>query len=824
MRVPALLVALPLLAGAAAGGLLREFIPDHLLLASAAAAVLCVVAGAGFFTDDEAAGVVAAVAIGSLFAGLSSGASAARSLYSPTLLAWHDASDGDGGPVILEGRLRDDVVGTLLEIDVERACRRAGECAPVRGGVRLAMGGAFDPRSVRWWAGRRLRVSALLRRPATFENPGLAGEGRALARRGVSLVGTVKSAALVEVLAAGTPIEERAARIRDWVRHTLSIRVGAHDARSAATATAILIGDRTALSEEDERRLQDAGTYHVIAISGGNIAIFTALLLGVARLFHVPHRLAAGVTIGLLLFYGEVAGGSASVGRAITAAVLFLAALILDHRGAPLNILATGSVLATLVQPAAVTDAGFLLSFGATAGIVLGVPLLVSWHPDRRAAAGTKVIRAFGVAAAAVFAASVCAEVALLPVTASFFSRVTLAGLLLNFAAIPLMTLVQCGSLALLALEAAGFSSAHEAGRAVHGAAFSLVESARVVDLAPWLARDVSPPSWWLCGIYYGLAALVVGSQRLRRLTAILLGGAFALVFVAPAFSSHGAVPAPPPGVLRVVVLDVGQGDATVVMLPDGRALLVDAGGLAGTTFDIAGRVILPALRALGVRRLHALVITHPDPDHIGGAAVVARRLEPSYIWEGVPVPPNAERRALLDAAKASRIPWRTLRPSDTETLGGVEIVVHHPPRPDWERQRVRNDDSVVLELRYGEVSVLLPGDIGKEIEASLAAGWQGAPLTILKAAHHGSATSSAETFIEAIAPRAVIFSAGRNNVFRHPAAVVVERFARRGIPMFNTAHDGAVFVETDGRFVDVYGWKTRQRLSIERKGTDAER
>jgi competence protein ComEC len=283
-------------------------------------------------------------------------------------------------------------------------------------------------------------------------------------------------------------------------------------------------------------------------------------------------------------------------------------------------------------------------------------------------------------------------------------------------------------------------------------------------------------------------------------------------------------VPAPPAGMLRVVVLDVGQGDATVALLPDGRALLVDAGGLAGTTFDIAGRVILPALRALGVRRLHALVITHADPDHIGGGEMIIRRLGPSYVWEGVPVPPNLQRRVLLDVARALRVPWRTLRPSDTERLGGVEIVVHHPPQPDWERQRVRNDDSVVLELRFHDVSIVLPGDIGREIEASLVPGWQRAPLTILKAAHHGSATSSSDAFIDAAAPRAVIFSTGKNNVFRHPAAVVVERFSQRGIPMFNTAQDGAVFVETDGYSVDVRGWKTGRRLTIGRKATDAER
>ena len=122
----------------------------------------------------------------------------------------------------------------------------------------------------------------------------------------------------------------------------------------------------------------------------------------------------------------------------------------------------------------------------------------------------------------------------------------------------------------------------------------------------------------------------------------------------------------------------------------------------------------------------------------------------------------------------------------------------------------MRNDDSVVMEVRYRDVSILLPGDIGREVEQALIPGLQLAPLVILKAAHHGSATSSSEEFLEATRPAAVIFSAGKNNRFGHPARQVVERFTRRGVAMFNTARDGAVFIETDGKQVEVRGWLGR--------------
>jgi len=198
----------------------------------------------------------------------------------------------------------------------------------------------------------------------------------------------------------------------------------------------------------------------------------------------------------------------------------------------------------------------------------------------------------------------------------------------------------------------------------------------------------------------------------------------------------------------------------------------------------------------------------------VSGAEGVLRALRIGAVWEGVPVPPHPARRALLTRARERRLVWRTVRPGDIDRAGEVEIRILHPPEPDWERQRVRNDDSVVVELRYREVSILLPGDIGREVEASLIPSLALAPTVILKAPHHGSATSSSAAFLDAARPRVVVFSAGRNNRFAHPAPPVVERYAARGIEIFNTAKDGAVFVETDGRSVRVWGWESRRSYS----------
>jgi competence protein ComEC len=276
-------------------------------------------------------------------------------------------------------------------------------------------------------------------------------------------------------------------------------------------------------------------------------------------------------------------------------------------------------------------------------------------------------------------------------------------------------------------------------------------------------------------------------------------------------------VPSPPPGFLRVVFLDVGQGDSTLVRFPGNRALLVDAGGLPGASFDIGERVIAPAIRAFGIRSIETMVLTHGDPDHIGGVPAILRRFSPRQIWEGVPVPPHVALQQLSSSATLAGMVWRTVQSGDRETSGGVDIRVLHPPPPEWERQRVRNEDSVVIELHLGSVSIVLPGDIGREAEQLLTPRLSTAPITIVKAPHHGSATSSTEPFVAAVHPSAVIFSAGRNNRFGHPAPVVVARYRDANSLVFRTDDDGAIVLDTDGMVVHITTWGSGRTVTLRR-------
>ncbi len=705
-------------------------------------------------------------------------------------------------PVRVRGWLTRDAAVTAAGASLQVAVSHVsigGAWERVAGGVAVSVGGILANAAVgEWRAGRALEFPAALRTAARYLNAGVPDGERALARRGIALVGSVKSGALVEVRARGHWWDERAADARAAVRSAMARHVGSHDLESAAIGTAILIGDRAQMTRDIELRLQEAGTYHVVAISGGNIALLAAAVL--TTLWAIRLRFAAGAVVALVVLaaHGWVIGGGPSVMRATLTAIVYLALRVIDQRTAPVNAIGVGASLMLLANPLDIVNAGFWLTFGATGALLVAG---ARW----RSAGSTS----WGHAAAAICLGSLAVELVLMPVSALVFERVTMAGLVLNLAAVPAMGLVQAAASACVLADAIGLSFlAKTAGWVTLGAARVLVDSSRLVDLAPWATWRVPAPSLWLMGAYYvALVGWWLGhGARSTMLVAVRSCGVVAAVLwlwmaVAPqtyaraAFDPH----------LRVTAMDVGQGDAVLVTCPDGQTLLVDAGGVTTRgDFDIGDRVLGPALRARGLGRVDYVAVTHGDPDHIGGALSVVRDFTPREVWVGVPVAGREAESMLQAAARERRSGWRWLQRGDRMRIGGVELRVHHPPLPDWERQRVRNDDSLVIELRYGEVSVLLTGDVSRAVESGLVEAMDLLPTVVLKSPHHGSSTSSSMPFLLRLRPAAVLVSAGRGNLYGHPTRDVLSRYAAVGAPVFRTDRDGQIELVTDGESLEV--------------------
>lgn len=723
--------------------------------------------------------------------------------------------EDDEASATVEGRVRADASptqnGISLSIDVDAVASDAG-CVSVTGGVQLTViGETARDLAGDWRAGRRVRAPARLHRATRYLDPGVPDFERALARRGTTLVGTVKSGALVQVIALGSRWDEALASARAHVRDVLNANVGHWSAQSSAIVTAIVLGDRSALDPDVERSLQEAGTYHVIAISGGNIAILAGALLGAFTLAGAAGRAPLVSTMAVLIAYARLVGGGASVTRATWMALVACGVRLVDHRSPPINILIVVLAALVLANPLAVADAAFLLTFGATGAILLIAPSVARMSTHRWLALVIGML-----------AASCAAELALLPIAVVLFSRVTFAGLALNFLAIPMMTVAQIAGMAVVPIAAISPRTALAIGWIAHIGASGLVWSADLVRFVPFVTWRVAPPPFLACAIYYiaiGVTWVLItrrvdtGEMSMwARTGAASCAAAFAGATLWILVDPRTLIAPRGDGRLHATYIDVGQGDAIFVTFPRGSTLLVDAGGLGfGSSFDIGDRVVAPVIRHAGFRRIDRLALTHGDPDHIGGALAILREFRPREIWEGVPVPRFAPLDALRSVAASFGARWANVYEGSAITIDGVEVISRHPPPPDWERRKVRNDDSLVLELRWRDVSILLTGDVGHDAELMLPMD-RPLPLRVVKIPHHGSLSSSSRTFVERWRPQLAIVSAGRSNHFGHPATDVLQRYDDVGATVFRTDRDGAVQLDTDGISVTVSSFTGRRR------------
>ena len=798
-RGPAIVVYV--LAGVTCG------VTSELDATAAIALALAVASGAVALASRAARSLL--LAGGLVAAGAAHGALARDRVLRSPLVAWFEQHAADGrmpAPVMVAGVLREDAATVPAGVRVLVEVHQLGEgdtSLPIRGRIQALVVGSQGPAQRHaWTAGRPFVAPMLLRVPDVVRNPGASPERWQRLRRPFDLAGTIKSASLVHV-ERGPPWREWPAAVRRHVRDAVARHVATRRPQSAAVVAAILIGDRVGLDDELERRLQAAGTYHTIAISGGNVAIVTALCLLILRGPVRSPRVSASVTLVVVLAYGAVVNGQPSVARAVTAACVYLMVSLAGLVPSAVRVVGAVALIVSLADPLAVLDAGAWFSFGATLAIVVAVPRCLAWVDRHRPAAAAPQTMAWrlGRIAVASLAATVAAELALLPVATVVFQRITVAGLVLNSIAIPAMAVVQGAGLAVALSSGWWDGAAAICGQLADAGAVVLLGSASMVDWAPWLSwRVPAAPAFVTAGFYvaWGAVLVVAGSRRAR----LMAWAAAILVTLAVGAGPALEASRPAQGRLRITMLDVGQGDACLVQFPGGRSLLIDTGGSAGA-FDIGARVVTPAVWALGVRRLEWLAITHPDIDHAGGASSVAHDLTPREVWEGVPVPASRPREALQQTTVRSGGVWRQVSAGHQVEVAGAQLEVVHPEIPDWERPRPRNDDSLVLRLRFGAIEIWLTGDAGREFESRVVPVAAPGVLRVLKVGHHGSRTSSSAAFLRALRPDLAIISAGRSNTFGHPTPEVLARLAAQGVRVLRTDRDGAIMLETDGATID---------------------
>jgi len=382
--------------------------------------------------------------------------------------------------------------------------------------------------------------------------------------------------------------------------------------------------------------------------------------------------------------------------------------------------------------------------------------------------------------------ASAAAQLATLPFVIWHFQRIPLSGLPASVIATPIVGAALPGIV--LALVAEGVAPLVSLVLA-SGAEALLSTTVGVVGVFSSLGGAAWAGPLQLLGAAVGAAMGATAAPRSRhgraRRGAV---GALVGVVLAPMALAVAST-----GTTELHVLDVGQGDAIAIRSPGGRWVLVDAGpGESDALFRQLAR--------RGVTRLEALVLTHPDLDHIGGAADVLRELPVGRVVGPGLLRGTPALRSAVVAAEARGVPWATVAQGDALEVDGVELSVVHAGGAAI----TPNDHSIVLHLRFGAFDALLTGDVSSSIEDQLPARLpRGTDVEVLKVAHHGSETSSSEVFLDALTPEVALISAGRWNRFGHPARLVLERFRARGIPVARTDRSGTLRVRAraDGGF-----------------------
>lgn len=700
----------------------------------------------------------------------------------PRLPADHLARRAFDGTVSIEGRLGEEPVRwtpdrTRLLLDVA-AVHAGPERRPAVGRVQLTVYGEL---ALPLGETQRVLVDARLHRPVNFRNPGGFDYAAHLRREGILLVGHARADRITALTPDAPPWP---VAVKRWA-------VGVSAARlpptSAALLAGLLLGERSALPREIDESFRRAGVYHILAVSGFNVALLAGAVFGGLAMCGVPRRGAAGAAAVVLVGFALVVGGQPSVLRATVMGLLLLAALLLDRESQLPNALALAVLALLLWRPGDLWEPGFQLSFAATAGIVYLGPNLMAWLIAHGAPAWF----------AAAVAVSLGAQAAVTPLMLTHFNQLSLIGVVANLLVVPLAAVATTlGMLALLVELASGVLAA----LLFHTLWLVLIALRAVVSVAaalPAAMVHLPAPSAATVVAWYGALLLAPGMTTSRRIRAVV--GALAVLV---AGLSIWPWLRPTETMLRVTFLDVGQGDAALIELPEGPRLLVDGGPGGGRRFDVGERVLAPFLWNRPLARLDAVALTHWDTDHSGGLAAVLTRFHVGEFWESGHPPGGAPETAA--ALLRSRAPRRVLAAGQRLWLGRALITVLGPgPGPS----QAPNDQSLVLRLDWRGVSLLLVGDLGARGEALLLERAGPVRALALKVAHHGSRFSSTAPFLERARPRLAVISVGTRNPFRHPSAEALARLEAAGARVYRTDRDGAVILETDGRVLRVTAW-----------------
>ncbi len=551
----------------------------------------------------------------------------------------------------------------------------------------------------------------------------------------------------------------------------------------------LLLGNVAELDQEVIESFARTGMIHILSVSGLHVGFIALLLVIATGLLRVPKRWQWPMVIVALWFYAYLTGMKPPIVRATVMGSVLLVGRAFERETNLPNNLSVAALLILLWQPLQLFQLGFQLSFMAMFGLAyLYKPMHVLFSrlmPWRRQPLRWAI---------ALLAVSFAAQLGTLPILVTAYGRLPITAMWGNLVVIPIsFVTVATAAVACLFAPLSNFMLQ------TYGAVADLTATVMIV-FTQWLA---TLPGAYVEGVHLApllvvfylmaLATFIVWRKRARGWLSL------SALLVLNLYVWNEALNAEPR--LRVTFFDVGQGDAALLEFPQEKRLLIDTGSWFGET-SAGARVLAPYFHRQGIRRLHAVIISHPHADHLGGLPALLAAIKIDTVYHcGVNSHSELEQRCarLLDSLN---VPHKALR-AGARLVGfaGAEITAlcTNAPGPDRMQYENLNEASLVMKIIFGRVALLFPGDAEQMSESHLLRHARALNSDLLKVAHHGSRTSSTEEFLQAVTPQWAVISAGRRNRFEHPHEEVLERYERLGISTVRTDQNGAVIFETEG-------------------------
>ncbi len=593
-------------------------------------------------------------------------------------------------------------------------------------------------------------------------------------------------------------------RTRFW--HQVSGLGGENRGNAAAVLTALVTGKKEVLTQEVKDNFSKAGVSHLLAISGFHLSLvavgfYSLFNLILSRIYLLSVTGRAGKIAGILTLvplgaYALFTGFTPSTQRALIMVAAFMTAVLGEKEKDPLNVLCLAGIIILAIDPAALFSISFQLSFVAVLSIILGLTRVYKWGwmPENRLAAW----------GAGMVWVTLFAGLGSFPLVARYFNMVSFVQIFANLVVVPAMGFV-CLPLGVAGLLLSAIHPAYGSwvlGGALDVLVFCMGFITYITGFRFSWTRVVTPDAIDLLLVYFfmGAAYLAVATRKTVAFVVLCLVVAAGFLSWANQLRLRFF-----PGRLYVTVLDVGQGNAAVVRTPQGHVILIDGGGGSGRFgFDTGRFVVGPFLWHNWIKTLDAIILTHPQSDHMNGLVFIMENFRVKKWVHNRDKNSTQAFGTLIDLAQKKNIPqyFSSDRVLDIEFgRARFSVMPHHSRIIPGDL----NNNSLVCRLGYGNFSMLFPGDIQSEREMLLARDPNiSLASRILVAPHHGSLSSSSKIFLEKVRPQRVIITCGYNNRFEFPHSGILKRYREMGIEIFRTDLQGAVTVTSSGNGYDI--------------------